>query len=67
MLTKAQKQVLAFIDKFKAENHYPPTRHEIALHFGWASDNAAEAHLKALEKKGCIRINRGVARGLVVV
>jgi repressor LexA len=67
MLTEAQEKVLAFIEQFRSVNQYPPTRREIARNFGWSSDNAAEEHLQALEKKGRIRINRGVARGLVVV
>jgi repressor LexA len=67
MLTDVQSKVLTFIDEFRAANQYPPTRREIARHFGWSSDNAAEMHLQALERKGRIRINRGVARGLVVV
>ena len=67
MLTEAQEKVLTFIDEFRAANQYPPTRREIARHFGWASENAAEQHLRALEAKGRVKINRGVARGLVVV
>lgn len=67
MLTDTQAKVLNFIDEFRAQNQYPPTRREISRHFGWSSDNAAEEHLRALEAKGRVRINRGVARGLVVL
>lgn len=34
------------------------------MFFGWASDNAAEEHLKACAKKGVIFLKRGVARGI---
>jgi len=49
-----------FIDKYR----FPPTRAELSSHFGFRSPNAAEAHLRALEKKSVIGIERGSARGI---
>jgi repressor LexA len=43
---------------------YPPTRAEIARQLGFRSANAAEDHLRALERKGMITIEAGAARGI---
>src|SRR5690606_40174078 len=42
----------------------PPTRAEIARAFGFRSPNAAEEHLRALERKGMIEIVAGTSRGI---
>ena len=47
-LTKRQQEIFDFILECMAENGAPPTRVEIASHFGFRSPNAAEDHLKAL-------------------
>ncbi len=66
-LTSRQEQVVNFITKFQSGHGYPPTRREIADEFGFKSANAAEDHLRALEKKGAVILQKGVARGLVVL
>src|SRR5210317_188141 len=63
-LTERQKQVLMFISEFIDKYRFPPTRAELSSHFGFRSPNAAEAHLRALEKKSVIGIERGSARGI---
>lgn len=63
-LTERQKQVLMFISEFIDKHRFPPTRSELSSHFGFRSPNAAEAHLRALEKKSVISIERGSARGI---
>lgn len=63
-LTQIQANVLAFIRAHRREHQMPPTRSEIARHFGWASENAATEHLKALAKKGAIRLQPGRSRGI---
>jgi repressor LexA len=55
-LTPRQAEVLAFILSFQAENGMPPTRVEIAAHFGWSSANAAQDHIRALTRKGALRL-----------
>ena len=45
---------------------FPPTRAEIARSMGFRSVNAAEQHLRALEKKGVIEILSGASRGIRV-
>lgn len=66
-LTAPQSKLLAFLVKFLAENQTPPTRAEISEHFGWASANAAEEHLRALAKKGAIALKAGKARGIFIL
>ncbi len=50
-LTSRQNRVLLFIQEFMEEQGFPPTRAEIAAGLGFRSINAAEDHLKALERK----------------
>jgi repressor LexA len=66
-LTARQKEVLRFISEFIENNKYPPTRSELSAHFGFRSPNAAEAHLRVLEKKAVINIARGVSRGITLL
>ncbi len=63
-LTIRQKEILNFISQFIEKHKFPPTRSELSAHFGFRSPNAAEAHLRALEKKSVIGIERGAARGI---
>ena len=63
-LTKRQQEVLSFIRTFMDEEGFPPTRAEIARALGFRSVNAAEDHLRALQRKGAIEILTGTSRGI---
>lgn len=63
-LTARQQQILDLIQHYIDETGYPPTRAEIAQALGFRSANAAEDHLRALEKKGAIEMVPGTSRGL---
>ncbi len=65
-LTKRQQEIFDYILESMAANGAPPTRVEIAEHFGFRSPNAAEDHLKALDKKGHIELRSGTSRGIVI-
>jgi repressor LexA len=65
-LTKRQNQILKFISEHIDKSGFPPTRIEVSKHFGFRSPNAAESHLRALEKKGVLTIERGRSRGLAL-
>tara|TARA_B100000963_G_scaffold59469_1_gene47495 strand:- start:599 stop:1207 length:609 start_codon:yes stop_codon:yes gene_type:complete len=54
-LTKRQKEVLDFVRKERSREGKMPSTREIQRHFGFASQTAAVNHLKALERKGCLR------------
>ncbi|MCO6411208.1 MAG: repressor LexA [Thiogranum sp.] len=63
-LTRRQDEILALIRQYIYEEGYPPTRAEIAEAFGFRSPNAAEEHLRALERKGVIELLQGSSRGI---
>jgi repressor LexA len=63
-LTARQAEIFEFIKDHIEETGFPPTRAEIADTFGFRSVNAAEDHLKALERKGVLEILPGTSRGL---
>jgi repressor LexA len=63
-LTPRQRQILKLIQQCIAENGMPPTRAEIAQEFGFKSANAAEEHLRALQRKGVIDLIPGASRGI---
>ena len=66
-LTKQQSKVLACVEVYLNKTGFPPTRAEICKELGFKSPNAAEMHLRALEKKGYIAIQSGSSRGLSIV
>lgn len=63
-LTPRQTQILEVIQDFIAETGMPPTRAEIARELGFKSPNAAEEHLRALQKKGVLDLVPGASRGI---
>lgn len=63
-LTPRQSQILNMIQEFMAEYGMPPTRAEIARELGFKSSNAAEEHLRALQKKGVLELVPGTSRGI---
>lgn len=63
-LTRRQQQVLAYLrDSLRSRGH-PPTRAEIAQHFGFGSATAAYEHLRLLQKKGVLELLPGLSRGI---
>ena len=65
-LTERQAEILRLIRELTEVSGYPPTRAEIARSMGFRSVNAAEQHLRALEKKGVLEISSGASRGIRV-
>lgn len=63
-LTPRQSQILELIQDFIGETGMPPTRAEIARELGFKSPNAAEEHLRALQRKGVIDLIPGTSRGI---
>ncbi len=63
-LTPRQKQILELIQDFIYETGMPPTRAEIARELGFKSANAAEEHLRALQRKGVLDLVPGTSRGI---
>ncbi|MDC0980083.1 transcriptional repressor LexA [bacterium] len=65
-LTGRQQEILDLIKSNLEENGLPPTRADIARTLGFKSPNAAEQHLRAIEKKGFISILAGASRGIIL-
>jgi repressor LexA len=65
-LTKRQEQVLAFLKTFVEKHKYPPTIREIAGNFE-ISVKGAYDHIKALEKKNCIRCDMNRSRAIEII
>jgi repressor LexA len=63
-LTPRQKEILEMIQDFIADTGMPPTRAEIARQLGFRSANAAEEHLRALQRKGVLELLPGASRGI---
>ncbi|MGB7543593.1 MAG: transcriptional repressor LexA [Burkholderiales bacterium] len=63
-LTAKQQEILDFIRQAIEETGFPPTRAEIAKAFRYSSPNAAEDHLRTLERKGAIELTPGASRGI---
>jgi len=65
-LTKRQEEILNLIKSHIQDLGFPPTRADIAKSLGFKSPNAAEQHLRAIEKKGFINILSGASRGIIL-
>ena len=65
-LTERQQEILDLIKDHLSNTGLPPTRADIARILGFKSPNAAEQHLRAIEKKGFIKIIAGASRGIVL-
>jgi len=63
-LTDRQTEILRLIKELTEVSGFPPTRAEIAERMGFRSVNAAEQHLRALERKGVLDITAGSSRGI---
>ena len=65
-LTSRQREILELIKSHLKDKGFPPTRADISSALGFKSHNAAEQHLRAIEKKGFISILAGASRGIVL-
>ena len=63
-LTPRQAKILQLVTDAIKTNGYPPTRAEICRVMGFSSPNAAEKHLRVLERKGAIEMLAGASRGI---
>lgn len=66
-LTPRQQEILDFLKDWIAENSMPPTRAEMCAALGFRSPNAAEEHLRTLERKGAIEMLAGSSRGIRIL
>ena len=66
-LTGRQKEILEYIEKMITEHGKSPTIREIGEKFNISSTNGVRAHLEALMKKGYIRRQKLISRGIDLV
>jgi repressor LexA len=66
-LTHRQNEILNLIRRQIESTGFPPTRADICKVLGFKSPNAAETHLRALERKGAIEMQPGASRGIRIV
>jgi repressor LexA len=64
-LTGKQQLVLDYIVQFRKDYGYSPSLKDIADQFGFASRTASVAHIDALVKKGALRRDKRISRGIV--
>lgn len=63
-LTDIQKKILEFlIDQIKGKG-IPPTLADVAKHFGYKNRATVQQHFQAIERKGYIKKNPKLARGI---
>ncbi len=63
-LTEIQKKILEFLIEQKVNKGFPPTLAEIARYFGYKNRATVQQHLQAIEKKGYIKRNPKLSRGI---
>ena len=66
-LTPRQREILQFIKNYYQEHHCSPTYAEIAAAVGLSSMATIFTHIKALERKGYLRRQKGTARGIEIL
>lgn len=66
-LTVKQSAMLDAIKSIVASQGYPPTYAQISEHMGYKSVTAAVDMTRILERKGYLRIDRGIVRGIMPI
>lgn len=66
MITKRQKQVLDFIEKYTTKNQFAPSLKEIKEHFKLSSESTVHQHIESLISKGYIQKFKNQPRGVSV-
>jgi repressor LexA len=63
-LSPRQRQVLQRIERHIERHGLPPTRAELAAALGLRNRQGIDQHLRALARKGHLRLEPGIARGI---
>jgi repressor LexA len=63
-LSPRQRQILQLIERHLERHGMPPTRAELTLALGLRNRQGIDQHLRALARKGRIRLEPGIARGI---
>ncbi|MFY9484809.1 MAG: transcriptional repressor LexA [Patescibacteria group bacterium] len=63
-LTKKQRIIFDFVEKFIDKHDYAPSYREIGEHFGLSSVATVAGHIETLKEKGYLNMEEGGARSL---
>ena len=66
-LTSRQQRILEFIEAFVLDHGYPPTVREIGQAVSISSTSVVDYNLGALERRGLLRRDREISRGIELV
>jgi repressor LexA len=66
-LTRRQKEILTFVQRYGEAHGYPPSVREIGQALGLTSSSTVHSHLAALERKGYLRRDPSKPRALEVL
>jgi repressor LexA len=66
-LTRRQKELIDFLDRFIGKKGYAPTIEEMAEHFGLRSLATVHKHLTNLQKKGLVKRDSNRSRALELI
>jgi len=66
MLTKKQKPILDFINKYTQKHDFAPSYEEIGKHFGLSSSATVHQHVQALKDKGYLSKAKNQHRGIEI-
>lgn len=66
-LTEKQEAIYLFIKQEITEHRLSPTVRELGDHFGIRSSNGVMCHLRALERKGWIKRDHYLSRGITLI
>jgi repressor LexA len=64
LLSPRQQQILRLISQFMRRHGLPPTRADLARALRLRNRQGIDQHLRALERKGYLRLEPGIARGI---
>src|ERR1700684_184853 len=64
VLSPRQQQILRLIGQFITRHGLPPTRADLARALRLRNRQGIDQHLRALERKGYLQLEPGIARGL---
>ena len=64
LLSPRQQQILRLISQFMRRHGLPPTRADLARALRLRNRQGIDQHLRAIERKGYLRLEPGIARGI---
>ncbi|HEY3730280.1 MAG TPA: transcriptional repressor LexA [Steroidobacteraceae bacterium] len=66
-MSRRQQQILRLITQFIARRGLPPTRADLARALRLRNRQGIDQHLRAIERKGFLQLEPGIARGIRVL